>query len=243
MGAIKPLFVVSALAALVGSSRADAIFDQIGGTFTPDGYAFSSQRYDSPLQQYDIIAIDDFSVGEASKLSSFTFGLAGTDQFAVQNVHGYEFNIFSGGDDLPVVSLTGDVLHAELGTAFATVGQAGFGVGPYTYKVTLDLSSLDFTLEAGHYWIGVTPQLDSSFGETGVLGSLLSDADSDPLNARKMNPSGGWHFPGDTAEITNGLGDHVNLAYRLDAQPVPEPASLAALTLGTLAFIRRRSKQ
>ena len=50
----------------------------------------------------------------------------------------------------------------------------------------------------------------------------------------------GGGFGGGPFALQDNSGANVNLAYRINGEPVPEPASMIALTIGAVALIRRR---
>jgi hypothetical protein len=101
-------------------------------------------------------------------------------------------------------------------------------------QVTLPLVK---ELAAGTYWLGVTPFMSFSLGQTGIFRGGTGTG-----NAIQVNSSGGFGFPGGVNETG------ASAAFRLNgtggsAGAVPEPASWAMLIAGfglTGAAMRRR---
>ena len=214
--------------ALTAFASADVIMDQIGDMDGSSQVAnvSASQDFETAYDAYDIVAIDNFTIDTAMNLTSASMVLGGWNGFAGSSgVVAYTVSIFSS-TDAAGNSIFGDVLSVYLlaGSQGVTIDTDWAGGGEY---VTFDM--LTFSLDAGTYWIGITP--DNAFatnGQTGAYHSDLGDA-----SGYQANPSGAFGF------ITQPTG--ANYAYRLDGNAVPAPGVLALLGLAGLAGRRRRS--
>jgi MYXO-CTERM domain-containing protein len=215
--------------ALTAFASADVIMDQIGdmdGSSTAGGSISASQDFETAYDAYDVVALDDFTIDTAMNLTSASMVLGGWNGFAGSGgVTGYTVSIFSS-VEAAGNSIFGDVLNVYLlaGSQGVTIDTDWAGGGEL---VTFDM--LTFSLDAGTYWIGITP--DNAFagnGQTGAYHSDLGDA-----SGAQANPSGAFGF------ITQPTG--ANYAYRLDGTAVPAPGVLALLGLAGFAGRRRRS--
>jgi hypothetical protein len=97
-------------------------------------------------------------------------------------------------------------------------------------EVFLDVP--DFFLGAGTYWLSYSTAGSTAFSGPWAPPIPTSQA-VNGLNAQQ-SLSGAAYAP-----VVNGTTG-ANLPFVIEAQPVPEPASMAALGLGALALIRRR---
>ena len=150
---------------------------------------------------------------------------------------GFDVNVYSTAAKANT-SLTGDVYHATIPEALATI------TSPYTGDALSGLVSLPVTIPltaSGTYYISVLA--DGAFGTDGEVGvyvsSGLSGSNPGGLNSFQENPAGGFGFGG----VANPLD--LDAAYRLTGVAVPEPSTWTALlaglgALGGLGFHRRR---
>jgi MYXO-CTERM domain-containing protein len=214
--------------ALTAFASADVIMDQIGAMDGSNQIAnvSASQDFETDYDAYDVVALDDFTIDAAMNLTSASMVLGGWNGFAGSGgVTGYTVSIFSS-VEAAGNSIFGDVLSVYLaaGSQGVTIDTDWLGGGEL---VTFDM--LTFSLDAGTYWIGITP--DNAYtanGQTGAYHSDLGDS-----SGAQANPSGAFGF------ITQPTG--ANYAYRLDGTGVPAPGVLALLGLAGLASRRRRS--
>ena len=86
------------------------------------------------------------------------------------------------------------------------------------------------SLDAGTYWIGITPaNAYGTNGQTGVHQSTLGNG-----GGAQANPAGAFGFG--PYQMTG-----VNYAYRLEGSAIPAPGAIALLGLAGIASRRRRS--
>ena len=213
---------------LAAFASADVIMDQIGDGSSQYSIG-ASQDFAEPYDAYDVIAVEDFTIGEAMDLSSASMMLGGWNGFAGSaGVIGYTVSIFSS-LDAAGTSIFGDIASIYLVNGVdpgVTYDTDWAGQGEY---VTLDMSGV--SLAAGTYYIGIAAHND--FGANGQTGVYFGDDLGDGSGAQ-ANPSGAFGFG--PYQMTG-----VNYAYRLDGNAVPAPGVLALLGLAGLASRRRRS--
>ena len=204
-------------------ASADVIMNQIGsmdGANTATGSVSASQDFDE-YGAYDVIAIDDFTIGSAMNLTSASMVLGGWNGYAGSaGVMGYTVSIFSS-TDAAGVSIFGDVMELYFDTADVSAFWSGGGE-----HISFDLGG--FSLAAGTYWMGITPF--NSYPDNGQTGAYQSDIGDS--SGWQGNPTGAFGF------ITQATG--VNYAYSLEGSGVPAPGALVLLGLAGLASRRRR---
>ncbi len=213
------------------------IFDQIG----PDPLVSGAGQPGTVSQNFpdfptfSSIGIDDFQTLAPFKLTAAdaVFVRNPGTVFTPAGATAWTVSIYSlAGGTNPAAAVTGDVQTFNLTPAQMTFTNPAAN----TFVVSLNLAAANVTLPAGTYWMGVAPT--AAFGTAGqgfVLESSLVAAGAVPLNARTINPGNG--FGNGTNIQTNPAA---NLELRLFGDPVPEPTSLAAVGLATLAIVRRR---
>lgn len=223
-------------------SGATTIFDQItGGGLDSSGDIWVSQTSAQAANQpYDAISVDDFATTSAYKLTSLTMNIgfwAGVTN-SISDISSYSVEIYKYNAGAPTASLTGDVADLSVSTAHASASTAGTWGYSLGYQVTLDLSSLNYTLGAGQYWIGVVMHNNTTSGieEIGVMSSTVTDPSGIANNALIINPGLGF---GSGSEFATA--NPSNLALQLSGvSPAPEPVSMAFLGLGVVGLIARR---
>lgn len=232
-----PLVIFGAVA----SASAETIFDQYG----VDGSLFSNEDFTSqdegpPNEAFNGMVIDDFTTASPYRLSTFMFAqdvsqFAGRTSFPAEGITKYTVSIYSAPAAATAISLSGDV-------ATITVLPASATLTPFTFtgvaatvpaaRITLDLTAANFVLAPGSYYIGVNTSLD--YVQYDQVFNIKSTVVGGP-NPRFINPGNGFGLGQNSGTAITG-----NMAYRLEGQPVPEPASCAAVVVGFLAFLRRR---
>lgn len=215
-------------ASSASSTLADLLFDQIGSAANlpptgPEGFfRYGSQAFVGE-PQFDVAALDDFSLAEAASIHSVSTVIAGYGAFVgYGGIQGFTVRIFASPGDAA----------SGFGTAIAsaTVGpSAGYEVFGTGVLVQLALPG-PIELSAGHYWMSV--QAINSAPSNGQIGVVISDL-GDGL-AYQANPGGGFGIPG------NLLARPVNLAYRIEGTVVPTPAAAVLLLAAARARHGRR---
>ncbi len=222
-------FGATLCASVVATASADVIFDNIGNMDGSDmvaGSVAASQQFEASFAQYDIAAVEDFSIEVGMTLNSISFVLGGWNGYAgYGGVEGYIVNIYSS-IDAAGSGLNGDVLYMHAGSEYAEASSSWGG--------DLDHMTIDFggaALNAGDYFISVVPI--NAFGVNGQTGIGISNIGGD--NGYQANPGGGFGFG-------NYVQTGANYAYSLDGSVIPGPAAFCLLGIAG-ATIRRRRRQ
>lgn len=97
--------------------------------------------------------------------------------------------------------------------------------------VQVTASGLNLALDAGKYWIGLTPNNSTGafLGNGGVIGREVKGL---------IDPTYSLNFPGGFAWIPDQFNSSVDLAMQITG--VPTPGAAGALALGGLVATRRR---
>ncbi len=221
------LLAACALASLwSASARAGVIWDQIGATGSdlpatgPEGfYRYGSQVF-AGEPQFDLIALDDFTLAGESRIDRFEAVIQGYGNWSGTGaIQGFVARVFASpqqaaagwSNAVATVQLTAPSAY----TAFGTGLLCGFDV--------------DITLGAGRWFIGLQAIMPGSGGQVGVVISTLGA----PAQAFQANPGGGFSVPGNLIERP------VNLAYRLGGSAVPGPGACVMLVVAA-GFLERR---
>jgi hypothetical protein len=218
------VFVVTG--AVGTGARAGVLWDQIGATGSdlpatgPEGfYRYGSQVF-SGQPQYDVIALDDFTLAGESRIERLEAVIQGYGNWSgTGNIQGFVARVFASpqaaaggfGNAVATLQLSSPTSYSAFGTGLL----CGFDV--------------DFSLGAGQWWIGLQAIMPGSAGQVGVVISNIGGAPQ----AVQANPGGGFNVPG------NLIARPVNLAYRVSGTAVPGPGAWV-LTLGATAMRRRR---
>lgn len=212
--------IVASVVAVALSSAPTAVagilFDQIGSPSDlpasgPEGfYRYGSQIFPGE-PQWELMALDDFSVNSAIRIESVSAVIAGYGAFgSFAGIQGFELRIYRSPQE------------AALGAASA-IATAALGVpssyGAFGTGVRVDLSlAQSIELAAGSYWMSLQAVNPGSNGQVGVVISNIGDGVS-----WQANPGGGFGVPG------NALERPVNMAYALEGTLVPTPGVAVAL--------------
>lgn len=206
--------LVAALAVAAPASAA-IIVDQL--VALDNGYA--AQRFDPVFAEFDAAVIDDFSLSQATTLTSITARF--NDTSVIEASSSWAVEIYSS-TAAAGTNLVGDV---------ASLTFAPANVSIINDDVTIALNT---NLGAGTYWIGVVPRVNFSSGQTfvGVAGFG---------NAVQANPAGGFQ-QGAVLSLDSAM------TFRLEgvAAGVPEPTSWALLIAGfglTGTALRRQRRR
>jgi hypothetical protein len=223
------LSIAGAAVALISCPTHGAmLFDQIGAPSNlpatgPEGfYRYGSQIFVGE-PQYDLAALDDFTLAEAARITSVSTVVAGYGAFgSYAAIQGFELRLFATPQDAA----------AGLGNAIASASldipssYDPFGTG---MLVQFALAS-PIEVAAGHYWM--TIQAVNHAPSNGQIGVVISDLGD--WSSYQANPGGGFGVPG------NLLARPVNFAYRIEGEAVPIPA--AGVVLLILAAGPRRAR-
>lgn len=227
----KVQFGLAAVAtcALAAFASADTILDHIGDMdgSAMDGSISGTQDFDA-YADYDIVAMESFTIDTAMNLSSASMVLGGWNGYAGPGgITSYTVSIFSS-LDAAGTSIYGDIAAISLANDFApgvTYDADWAGQGDLVH---FDMSGV--SLDAGTYWIGITPANGfAANGQTGVLTSTIGNG-----GGAQANPAGAFGFG--PYQMTGA-----NYAYRLEGSAIPAPGAIALLGLAGIASRRRRS--
>lgn len=218
-------------------THAAVVMDQIGvaSSYVHDAEAFPpyavSQFNEAGLEDFNALALDDFTLGSAGWQITGVEGLfqAAKGFSAFSTVAGYQVNIFSS-VTLAASGLQGDVasLLVSAGSG-ASVSQINGGdLGLVSLELNLNLPN------AGTYWIAIAPVVTNS-EESGTFylqsGGAQGAISPGNQNGHFANPGEG-HGEG---ALTSAVLDY---AYRVTAVPEPAGSALAAIAAG-MALLRR----
>ncbi len=224
---MRILYALAAALALAACGTADDyMFDHIGynNSYTNGFNDYASQQFESAYVAYNINAIDNFTLTSQMSFAGieavFGFWNGGT----LGAIQGYRVEFYTS-PQAAGANLVGNAGHYQVSGNLNPVAWGTDGLGGTTYLVNIPLWESGITLAPGTYYVGVMAIMNfNGGGQFGITGSSLGDGN----NAYQANPGNGF---GSGTFFQPGF----SAAYRLW---IPEPASLALLSLATL--IRRR---
>jgi hypothetical protein len=221
-------WTVVAILAASASAHGSILFDQIGAPANlpptgPEGfYRYGSQVFVGE-PQYDVAALDDFTISTGARINSVATVIAGYGAFSSYDaIQGFELRFFASPQDA-AAGLGNAIASASLGLPTTYTGYGTGMMAEFTLAQSIELS-------AGHYWM--TVQAVNHAPSNGQVGVVISDIGD--WSSYQANPGGGFGLPG------NLLARPVNLAYRLGGDAVPAPGVGTAVLLLGLARARRR---
>lgn len=188
---------------------------------------------------------DDFTIGAGNfwTLNSLSFYTYQTQTDGVANSTSTITSARVGIFDAAPTNTTQDLVSGDLGANASSVSSAFSGVYRVAVatplnsqravmKVTVDLGGV--VLGAGTYWIA-----------WGAAGSVASGPWGVPLSPVKAG-SNAIQWNGTTSAwggvVDAGNGSAMDMAFEIEGEPVPEPATMLALGGALAAFARRRRK-
>lgn len=219
----KFLAAMATAAVVLGAEAAQAanvVLDQI----QPTEWVYASQDFETDLDAFDAVVIDDFMLSGTYDLTSFSALIALYGTGSMSAVTNWQVNFYSS------VSAAEQNLVGDLGSFNFAPGKVTFSASPGGEATDLVTAPINLRLGAGTYWVGFIPRLDFAVDQIGV--GLYGTGD-----AYNVNPNGGFGFG-----TTDATG--LNAGYRLEGTPaVPEPATWAFMIGGfglVGAALRRR---
>ena len=223
----KLSFVSMAALSFAPCALAEVIFDQIGAptnlpTSGPEGfYRYGSQIFPGE-PQFELLALDDFSMSSAFRIESVSAVIAGYGSFgSFAGIQGFELRIYQSPQQA--------ALGAGAALAVASLGvPASYGAFGTGVRVDLSLPQ-EIELAAGSYWMSLQAVNPGSNGQIGVVISDIGDGVS-----WQANPGGGFGVPG------NALQRPVNMAYMLEGTMVPVPGGALTIAAAIVCRVTRR---
>lgn len=209
----------------VATTANASVMDQIGamdGSEVAGGAWSASQNFDT-YDAYDIVAVDNFTLGSATSLTTVSAVMGGWNGYGgLAGIDGYTVSIFSSLDAVGS-SIFGDVVAMDFATASVSADWAGAGD-----HISFDLGGL--SLDAGDYWFGITAtnNFAGGNGQTGIDQSTIGDG-----SGAQGNANGGFGFG--PYQLTGA-----NYAYSIGSGAIPAPGALALLGIAGIAARRRR---
>lgn len=236
------------LAAVIGvagtsASALDILWDQQGyGT----GSGGTWNHYDATpatpngnfINQW--FAVGDVSVGgdgwNVDSVTTYHRGSPRNDNFSNVVTQAY-LHVFPKSATLPTA---GD---APLASPIVSVSSV-LGVDGGVLRHAVTASGLDLDLTPGDYWLGLTPLFEGTANTAHLASSIVGDPSS--IYVTSANTINQFAFIVPSAQdvwvtLEDGsAGTDYDIALTVQGTVIPEPTSLALLTLGGLLVARRR---
>ena len=214
------------------------IMDQIGTTPAPTGSGYWNSETYPGNSGFNQTLIDDFSVsGAPAQLAEVDAEVRGYGSFAGFNtVSSWHVAIYS---SLTAAENSGTALTGDIFDYIATPAQVTLTTpyGPDTTSAALVQISINKTLAAGSYYIGVTAELSNGAPGQMAVYSRYDFGTPGGFNDIQVNPGQGYGY------LAASRGGNATYRILAQSQAVPEPSSLVALSTGLLLFVFRRVRR
>ncbi len=197
-----------------------------------DGSASLVDQDFSDFPSFSTYMVDDFSTGGQ------TWNVSSVDTFFTVGFGRWDPSITSA--SLNFYAKTGSMPGAGDSAPEYTVPVTLTNLGSF-WQVTGDTTGVaELQGINGDFWIGLSPQAAfGTYGQEFHVGFVGNVGD----NAAMRNPGGGFGFAGGTGwqrDIVGVNGAMTEMAFVVNGEVVPAPASMALLGLAGLATGRRR---
>lgn len=222
----NPVSVGPSAAGSLNANRS-VLWDQ---AFVDSTFAVVDQQF-GDFPTFSTYLVDDFSTGGQ------TWNVSSVDTFFTNVNGGWNPAITAG--SLNFYAKSGSLPGAGDAAPEYTVPVTMTNLGGY-WKVTGDTTGVaELQGINGDFWVGLTPQADfGRFGQEFHVGFAGAVGD----NAAMRNPGGGFGFGSGTGWQRDIIGgsNMAEMAFVVNGEVVPAPASLALVGLAGLATGRRR---
>ena len=224
---LKKIIALSLFAVAVSASQADPIVNQMDYSNTVGYYSTAV-----PGAYADFATYENFSIGTQTTVTEILWaGMTEAYGSGVleDNVSGFRVMI-TANDSVNGVPDTGTVLYDNTFAVGSTnTAAAGAGYASPSLAYTHSVAGLNIDLAAGDYWLHVGAELISPLDMQWAWMSTQSVYDGTSISYDNVGM--GWLAPNPN-----------DLAFGINGQPVPEPATMLVLGAGAAAIAARRRR-